>query len=91
MISSPDSYTAHIDGIGDATSNVSKYVVLLKSNQPSHDTGYLYGQVSINKPLADWGGSCGGLSTGVGALTLRTGLMDPARIPGDDICEVCIW
>ncbi len=91
MIGSPDPYAAHIDGMGGATSSTSKCVILSKSSQPGHDVDYLYGQVSIDKPFVDWSGNCGNLSTGAGAFALHAGLVDPARIPEDGICEVRIW
>lgn len=91
VIGSPDPYAAHIDGMGGATSSTSKCVILSKSSQPGHDVDYLYGQVSIDKPFVDWSGNCGNLSTGAGAFALHAGLVDPARIPEDGICEVRIW
>ncbi|MCV6519296.1 2-methylaconitate cis-trans isomerase PrpF, partial [Pseudomonas aeruginosa] len=91
VIGSPDPYAAHIDGMGGATSSTSKCVILSKSSQPGHDVDYLYGQVSIDKPFVDWSGNCGNLSTGAGAFALHAGLVDPARIPENGICEVRIW
>ena len=64
VIGSPDPYSAHIDGMGGATSSTSKCVILSKSSQPNHDVDYLYGQVSIDKAFVDWSGNCGNLSTG---------------------------
>ncbi|MEY1661997.1 2-methylaconitate cis-trans isomerase PrpF [Isoalcanivorax beigongshangi] len=91
VIGSPDPYAAHIDGMGGATSSTSKCVILSKSSQPGHDVDYLYGQVSIDKPFVDWSGNCGNLSTGAGAFALHAGLVDPARVPDNGICEVRIW
>ncbi len=91
VIGSPDPYSAHIDGMGGATSSTSKCVILSKSTQPDHDVDYLYGQVSIDKAFVDWSGNCGNLSTGAGAFALHAGLVDPARIPQNGICVVRIW
>lgn len=91
VIGSPDPYSAHIDGMGGATSSTSKCVILSKSSRPDHDVEYLYGQVSIDKPFVDWSGNCGNLSTGAGAFALHTGLVDASRIPDNGTCVVRIW
>ncbi|MBB1519813.1 2-methylaconitate cis-trans isomerase PrpF [Aquipseudomonas guryensis] len=91
VIGSPDPYSAHIDGMGGATSSTSKCVILSKSSQPDHDVDYLYGQVSIDKAFVDWSGNCGNLSTAAGAFALQAGLVDPARIPENGMCVVRIW
>ncbi|MGY3885097.1 2-methylaconitate cis-trans isomerase PrpF [Aeromonas aquatica] len=91
VIGSPDPYSAHIDGMGGATSSTSKCVILSKSQQPDHDVDYLYGQIAIDKAFVDWSGNCGNLSTGAGAFAIHAGLVDPARIPDNGICVVRIW
>lgn len=91
VIGSPDPYSAHIDGMGGATSSTSKCVILSKSSQPEHDVDYLYGQVAIDKAFVDWSGNCGNLSTAAGAFAIHAGLVDPARIPENGTCVVRIW
>lgn len=91
VIGSPDPYSAHIDGMGGATSSTSKCVILSKSSQPGHDVDYLYGQVSIDKAFVDWSGNCGNLSTAAGAFAIHAGLMDASRIPENGTCMVRIW
>lgn len=91
VIGSPDPYSAHIDGMGGATSSTSKCVILSKSNQPDHDVDYLYGQIAIDKAFVDWSGNCGNLSTAAGAFAIHAGLLDPARIPDNGTCVVRIW
>lgn len=91
VIGSPDPYSAHMDGMGGATSSTSKCVILAKSHQPDHDVDYLYGQVAIDKPFVDWSGNCGNLSTAAGTFAIHAGLVDPARIPDNGICVVRIW
>ena len=91
VIGSPDPYSAHIDGMGGATSSTSKCVILSKSTQPNHDVDYLYGQVSIDKAFVDWSGNCGNLSTGAGAFAIHAGLVDADRIPQNGMCEVRVW
>ena len=91
VIGSPDPYSAHMDGMGGATSSTSKCVILAKSSQPDHDVDYLYGQIAIDKALIDWSGNCGNLSTAAGAFAIHAGLVDPARIPQDGTCVVRVW
>ena len=91
VIGSPDPYSAHMDGMGGATSSTSKCVILSKSQQPDHDVDYLYGQVAIDKPFVDWSGNCGNLSTAAGAFAIHAGLVDPSRIPDNGTCVVRIW
>lgn len=91
VIGSPDPYSAHIDGMGGATSSTSKCVILSKSARPEHDVDYLYGQVSIEKAFVDWSGNCGNLSTAAGAFAIHAGLIDPSRIPESGTCVVRIW
>ena len=91
VIGSPDPYSAHIDGMGGATSSTSKCVILSQSSQPDHDVDYLYGQVSIDKAFVDWSGNCGNLSTAAGAFAIHAGLVDPSRIPSNGTCVVRIW
>ncbi len=91
VIGSPDPYSAHIDGMGGATSSTSKCVILSKSSVPDHDVDYLYGQVSIDKAFVDWSGNCGNLSTAAGAFAIHAGLVDPARIPENGVAVVRIW
>lgn len=91
VIGSPDPYSAHIDGMGGATSSTSKCVILSKSTQPDHDVDYLYGQISIDKSFVDWSGNCGNLSTAAGSFAIHAGLVDPSRIPDNGTCVVRIW
>ena len=95
VIGSPVPYSAHIDGMGGATSSTSKCVILSKSTRPDHDVDYLYGQVSINTDFVDWSGNCGNLSTAAGAFAIHAGLVDASRIPGNGTgsgtCVVRIW
>ena len=91
VIGSPDPYSAHIDGMGGATSSTSKCVILSKSTRPDHDVDYLYGQVSINTDFVDWSGNCGNLSTATGAFAIHAGLVDPSRIPENGTCVVRVW
>ena len=91
VIGSPDPYSAQIDGMGGATSSTSKTVIVSKSTMPDHDVDYLFGQVAIDRPFMDWSGNCGNLSAAIGPFAIHEGLIDPAKIPENGICEVKIW
>ncbi|MDO5686554.1 MAG: 2-methylaconitate cis-trans isomerase PrpF [Neisseria sp.] len=91
VIGSPDPYGKQIDGMGGASSSTSKTVIVSRSTEPEHDVDYLFGQVSIDAPFVDWSGNCGNLSAAVGPFAIRSGLIDPARIPENGICTVRIW
>jgi len=91
VIGSPDPYGKQIDGMGGATSSTSKTVIVSKSEQPDHDVDYLFGQVSIDKPMVDWSGNCGNLSAAVGPFAIHAGLIAPERIPQNGIVAVRVW
>lgn len=91
VIGSPDPYGKQTDGMGGATSSTSKIVLLAKSTQPDHDVDYLFGQVSIDKPVVDWSGNCGNLSAAVGPFAIRNGLVKASRVPDNGIATVRIW
>ncbi|MDP5210208.1 2-methylaconitate cis-trans isomerase PrpF [Microbulbifer sp. 2205BS26-8] len=91
VIGSPDPYGKQTDGMGGATSSTSKVVILSPSDKPDHDVHYLFGQVSIDKPVVDWSGNCGNLTAAVGAFAINSGFVEPSRIPENGICSVRIW
>ena len=87
VMGSPDPYGKQIDGMGAATSSTSKTVILSRSARSGHDVDYLFGQVAIDRPYVDWCGNCGNLSAAVGPFAITHGLVDPARVPRDGICD----
>ena len=91
IIGSPDPYGKQTDGMGGATSSTSKVVILSKSSNSDHDVDYLFGQVSIDKPLIDWSGNCGNLSSAVGPVAINNGLVDKHDLPENGLVTVRIW
>jgi probable AcnD-accessory protein PrpF len=91
VIGSPDPYGKHTDGMGGATSSTSKTVILSRSTRSDHDVDYLFGQVSIDRPVIDWSGNCGNLTAAVGSFAISNGLIDAGRVPTDGVCRVRIW
>lgn len=88
VIGSPDRYGKQTDGMGGATSSTSKIVILSKSARPDCDVDYLFGQVAIDKPVIDWTGNCGNLSTAVGPFAISNGLVSA---PKEGSATVRIW
>jgi 2-methylaconitate isomerase len=75
MIGSPDPYGKQIDGMGGATSSTSKIVLVRRSDRADCDVDYRFGAVDIHRPVIDWSGNCGNLTTAVGPLALSMGLV----------------
>jgi 2-methylaconitate isomerase len=88
VIGSPDRYGKQTDGMGAATSSTSKIVILSKSRRDGCDVDYLFGQVAIDRPVIDWSGNCGNLTTAVGPFALSNGLVAG---PKDGTAVVRIW
>ncbi|CAB3751058.1 2-methylaconitate cis-trans isomerase PrpF [Paraburkholderia solisilvae] len=88
VIGSPDPYGQHIDGMGGATSSTSKIVIVGPSSRADCDVDYRFGQVAIDKPVVDWSGNCGNLTSAVGPFAIAQGLVDAPR---DGIATVRIW
>ncbi len=76
---SPDPYRLQVDGVGGATSNTSK-VAIIAPGDGDVDVRYTFGQVSIDRPLIDWAGNCGNISSAVGPFAVDEGLV-PATEP----------
>jgi hypothetical protein len=72
---SPDPYRTQIDGLGGATSSTSKIVIIKPSDRKDCDIDYLFGQVSIDKPLIDYSTTCGNLLSAVGPFAIEEGLV----------------
>jgi probable AcnD-accessory protein PrpF len=88
VIGSPDPYGKQIDGMGGASSSTSKVVIVSKSSRPGFDVDYLFGQVAIDRPLIDWSGNCGNLTSAVGPFAICEGLV---AAPREGFAEVRIW
>jgi 2-methylaconitate cis-trans-isomerase PrpF len=72
---SPDSNRRQIDGIGGGVSTTSKVAIISPSKDPDYDVVYNFGQVSIDKPIVDYKGNCGNISTAVGPFAVDEGLV----------------
>lgn len=88
VIGSPDPYEKQIDGMGAATSSTSKLVVVGPSSRPDCDVDYWFGAASIDKPVMDWSGNCGNLTSAVGPFAIAQGYV---KAPADGMATVRIW
>jgi 2-methylaconitate isomerase len=79
IIGSPDPYGQQIDGMGGATSSTSKVVVVGASTVPGCEVDYSFGQVAIDKPVIDWSGNCGNLTSAVGPFAITQGIIASPR------------
>jgi len=74
-----------MDGMGGATSSTSKVVVVWPSSEPGCDVEYDFGQVAVDKPVIDWSGNCGNLTSAVGPFAISQGMLE---VPRDGIVQV---
>ena len=77
---SPDPDRRQIDGVGGAVSTTSKTAIISRSTSPDYDVVYLFGQVSIDRPVIDYKPNCGNISAAVGPFAVDEGLV-PATAP----------
>ncbi|WP_313346878.1 PrpF domain-containing protein [Sedimentibacter sp.] len=69
LLGSPD--LRQIDGLGGANSLTSKICIIGPSEREDADVDYTFGQVSVDKPIIDWQGNCGNLSSAVGLFAIN--------------------
>ena len=72
---SPDPNRRQIDGVGGGVSTTSKVAIISPSESPDYDVIYNFGQVSIDRPIVDWKGNCGNISSAVGPFAVDEGLV----------------
>jgi len=77
---SPDPNRRQMDGVGGAVSTASKVAIISPSESPDYDVVYNFGQVSIDRPIIDYKGNCGNISSAVGPFAVDEGLV-PAVEP----------
>lgn len=76
IMGSPD--LRQIDGLGGATSTTSKVALISLSDRDDADINYTFAQVAIDKPVVDYKGNCGNISSAVGPFAIETGLVKPS-------------
>ncbi|MCO6414616.1 PrpF family protein [Siccirubricoccus sp. KC 17139] len=78
VLGSPDPYGRQLDGMGGGISSLSKGVIIGPSTHPEADVDYTFAQVAVDKPVVDWKGNCGNLSSAVGPFAVDERLV---RVP----------
>ncbi|MFA6506835.1 MAG: PrpF domain-containing protein [Treponemataceae bacterium] len=74
IMGSPD--LRQIDGLGGAVSTTSKVAIISKADGVASDVNYTFAQVSIDKPVVDYKGNCGNISSAVGPYAVEMGLAE---------------
>jgi 2-methylaconitate cis-trans-isomerase PrpF len=72
---SPDPNRRQIDGVGGGVSTTSKVAIISPSENPEYDVEYNFGQVSLDRPIVDFKGNCGNISSAVGPFAVDEGLV----------------
>ncbi|MEM7693557.1 MAG: 4-oxalomesaconate tautomerase [Pseudomonadota bacterium] len=67
-----------IDGIGGGNEVTTKVAMLSPSDDPDADVDYFFAQVNVDRPLVDYGPTCGNILVGVGPAAIEMGLIPPA-------------
>ncbi|MEN9709552.1 MAG: hypothetical protein RIQ68_1960 [Pseudomonadota bacterium] len=75
VMGTPDPYGRQLNGMGGGTSSLSKAVIIGPSTHPDADVDYTFIQLAIDKPIADWTGNCGNLSSVIGPYAVDMGLV----------------
>lgn len=75
VIGSPDPYRRQLNGMGGGVSSLSKVVSVRRSDRTDADVEYTFGQVAIDRPVVDYSGNCGNLSSAVGPFAVDEGVI----------------
>lgn len=81
-IGSPDPNGRQLDGMGGGISSLSKAMLVRRSDRDGVDVDYLFAQVTVDRPLVDYGGNCGNLSAAVGVFAVNQGYVQLPDGPG---------
>ncbi len=75
VLGTPDPYGRQLNGMGGGISSLSKAVIIGPSTHPDADVDYTFIQVAVDRPMTDWSGNCGNLSSVVGPFAIDEGLV----------------
>ena len=81
---SPDPNGRQVDGLGGGISSLSKAAVIAPSGLQDVDVEFDFAQVDVERPLVDWSGTCGNISSAVGPFAIDEGLV-PAVAPMTEV------
>jgi 2-methylaconitate cis-trans-isomerase PrpF len=74
IFGSPD--PRQIDGIGGGDTLTSKFALIGPPTRKDADVDYTFAQVSPDRPIVDWKGNCGNISSAVGPYAIDEGFVD---------------
>ena len=75
VLGTPDPYGRQLNGMGGGISSLSKAVIIGPSTHPDANVDYTFIQVAVDRPMTDWSGNCGNLSSVVGPFAVDEGLV----------------
>lgn len=79
LLGSPD--PMQIDGLGGTFSSTSKVMAVSRSTRPGCDVDYLFAQGAVTRPVVDYRGNCGNLTSAVGVYAIDEGLVEELSEP----------
>jgi len=74
IFGSPD--PTQTDGLGGSRSHTSKAMIVSASKRPGSQIDYTFGQVLVKRPLVDYGGNCGNLTSAVAPFAIDEGMVE---------------
>jgi len=74
-LGSPDPAGRQLDGLGGGISSLSKVGVVGPPSRPDADVDYTFGQVEVTRPVVDYTGNCGNISSAIGPFAIDEGLV----------------
>lgn len=72
IMGSPD--PMQLDGLGGTYSSTSK-VIVVEPGSGGDDVTYWFAQVGVDRPVVDWSGNCGNLTSAVGPFAVDEGMV----------------
>ncbi|MCC6179178.1 MAG: hypothetical protein IT305_28045 [Chloroflexi bacterium] len=76
-LGSPDPYGREIDGLGAGISSLSKVAIVGRAPAESGcDVTFRFGQVDVERPVVEFLGTCGNISSAIGPFAVDEGLVD---------------
>ena len=75
-LGSPDPYGREIDGLGGGISSLSKVAIVgLASPDLDADVTFRFGQVDVERPVVEFLGTCGNMSSAIGPFAVDEGMV----------------
>ena len=76
-LGSPDPYGRQVDGLGGGISSLSKAAIIGPASAGADaDVTFRFAQVDVERPLAEFAGTCGNISAAIGPFAIEIGLVE---------------